>query len=89
MPRRRRRDPDHRSLTRDILASLAMVVVIFVSFVALPLGQAHGRACALVSTLASRPDMPCGLAALSITIDTERHPFLSITIHPLRVPISL
>jgi hypothetical protein len=85
MPPRRPRN----STVRDIVASLALVVAIFVSILALPFGKTHEAACRVVSTLANRPGMPCGISALSITIDTDRRPWFSIAIKPLRLPISL
>ena len=94
MPRRRlsgrHRSDRRRIVRRDVLASLGLAAAIFVSVLALPFGQVHGQACRIASTLSGRGDaMPCGLMALKVSIDTNHSPFLSISVRPLKLPISL
>jgi hypothetical protein len=89
MPDHRRRPPDRRrAARRDILATLGLAAAIFVSILALPLGQVHESACRVASDIAGR-EVPCGLTALSISIDPDRHPYISIAVKPLKLPISL
>ena len=79
-----------RAVRRDVLASLGLAAAIFVSVLALPFGRVHAEACRIVSTLSGRGDgMPCGLMALKISIDTDHSPFLSLSVRPLKLPISL
>ena len=70
------------------MATLGLAAAIFVSILALPFGRVHEGACRIVSAIADHA-VPCGLTALSITVDTDRHPFVSIAVKPLRLPISL
>ena len=77
-----------RALRRDIIATLALCGAIFVSILALPFGRVHDHACRVVTHFAGH-DVPCGLTALSISIDTDHSPFLSIAILPRKLPISL
>ncbi len=81
---RRRR----RAVRRDILSSLGLVALIFVSILALPMGEAHEHACRIAMRIAGH-DVPCGLTALNIAIDTDRTPFVSIDVKLLKLPISL
>lgn len=86
---RPRRSPDrHRVLRREALSTLALAGAIFVSILALPVGRVHEHACKVVSHMAGRP-LPCGLASLSITLDTDRKPFVFVSWEPLKLPISL
>jgi hypothetical protein len=79
-----------RAVRRDVLASLALVAVIFVSVLALPFGRVHAQACRIAGILSGQGGaMPCGLVALSIHIDTDRSPFVAISVTPLKLPISL
>ncbi len=94
MPRRRLTDrrPSgrRRAVRRDVLASLGLATAIFVSVLALPFGRVHAQACRIASTLSGQGDaMPCGLMALNVSIDTDHSPFLSISVRPLKLPISL
>jgi hypothetical protein len=83
--RQRRPSPERRrAARRDILATLALAGAIFVSILALPVGRAHAHACAAVSALAGH-ELPCGLSALSITLDTDHRPFLSVSLKPIRL----
>ena len=83
--RQRRPSPDRRrAVRRDIFATLALAGAIFVSILALPVGHVHARACAAISALAAH-EVPCGLAALDITLDTDRRPFLFVALKPLRL----
>jgi hypothetical protein len=92
MPHRRptdRRPTDRRlSQRREIWGTLAFALMIFVSILALPFGRVHQRACEAVTRVAGR-EVPCGLSELSISIDTDRHPYISIAVTPLKLPISL
>ncbi len=86
----RRRFDRRRAPRREVLGSLAMAVAMFVSVLVLPFGRVHAGACRIVSTLSGQGDgMPCGLMALHISIDTDQSPFLSISVTPLKLPISL
>lgn len=93
MSRRRpidRSSPRRRRVRGEVLASLGLVAAIFVSVLALPFGRVHAQACRIVSTLSGQGDaMPCGLMALNVSIDTDHSPFLSISVRPLKLPISL
>lgn len=94
MPRRRLSDRHpsdrRRAVRRDLLGSLGLVVAIFVSVLALPFGRVHAQACRIASTLSGQGDaMPCGLMALNVSIDTDHGPLLSISVRPLKLPISL
>jgi hypothetical protein len=73
-----------RAVRRDILATLAFAGAIFVSILALPVGRVHARTCAAVSAMAGH-EVPCGLAALDITLDTDRKPFVFVSLKPLRL----
>jgi hypothetical protein len=89
MSDRRRRSPERRrAVRRDVLGSLALVAAIFVSILALPVGRVHESACRIATDIAGR-EVPCGLTALDITIDPDRHPYISIAVKPLKLPISL
>ncbi|WP_019834065.1 hypothetical protein [Sphingomonas sp. PR090111-T3T-6A] len=77
-----------RAIRRDMLATLALCGMIFVSILALPFGQVHEHACRVAAHIAGR-EVPCGLTAVSISIDTDRSPYLSIAILPRKLPISL
>ncbi len=94
MPRRRLSDrplsDPRRAARRDVLASLGLAAAIFVSVLALPFGRVHAQACRIASTLSGQGNaMPCGLMALKVSIDTDHSPFLSISVSPLKLPISL
>jgi len=83
--RPRRPSPDRRrTVRRDVLATLALAGAIFVSILALPVGRVHARTCAAVSAVAGH-EVPCGLSALDITLDTDRKPFLFVSFKPLRL----
>lgn len=89
MPRRRRFDR-RRAPLREVLGSLVLAIAMFASVLVLPFGRVHAEACRIVSTLSGRGnDMPCGLMALHVSINTDRSPFLSISVTPLKLPISL
>lgn len=83
---RPRRPSPHRrrAIRRDVLGTLALAGAIFVSILALPVGRVHARTCAAVSAAAGR-EVPCGLAALDITLDTDRKPFLFVSLKPMRL----
>jgi hypothetical protein len=83
---RTRRPPSDRRRTvrRDVLATLALAGAIFVSILALPVGRVHARTCAAVSAMAGR-EVPCGLSSLDITLDTDRKPFIFVSLKPLRL----
>ena len=86
---RPRRSPERRrAVRRDVLSTLALAGAIFVSILALPVDRVHERVCAVASHVAGRP-VPCGLASLSITLDTDRKPFVFVSWEPLKSPISL
>ncbi|WBO22713.1 hypothetical protein [Sphingomonas abietis] len=86
MPRRRspasRSSERRRAIRRDILASLALVGAIFVSILALPVGEWHAHACSVASRAIGH-DIPCGLSSLDITLDTDRRPFVFVSLRPL------
>jgi hypothetical protein len=80
-------DPRHRknrrrAVRRDILATLALSAAIFVSILALPFGRMHAQACAGVSRFVGH-DVPCGLSSLSISLDTDRRPFIFVSWKPV------
>jgi hypothetical protein len=87
MPRRRPSDR-RRALRRDIVGTLALCGMIFVSIVALPFGRVHEHACRVAAHMAGH-EVPCGLTALSISIDTDHSPYLSVALLPRKLPISL
>jgi hypothetical protein len=87
MPRHRPFDR-HRARRREILGTLALCGMIFVSILALPFGQVHEHACRVAAHIAGH-EVPCGLSALSVSIDTDHSPYLSIAVTPLKLPISL
>jgi hypothetical protein len=84
----RRSSDRRRALRREVLSTLALVVAIFVSILALPVGRVHEHACKVASHVVGRP-LPCGLASLEITLDTDRKPFVFVSLTPLKSPISL
>jgi hypothetical protein len=78
--RPRRPSPDRRrAIRRDVLGTLAFAGAIFVSILALPVGRVHARTCAAVSAVAGH-EVPCGLSALDITFDTDRRPFVFVSL---------
>ncbi|NIJ33007.1 hypothetical protein [Sphingomonas oligoaromativorans] len=85
---RRRPSDRRRALRRDILGTLALCGMIFVSILALPFGRVHEHACRVVAQVAGR-EVPCGLTALSVSIDMGHSPYFSIAILPRKLPISL
>jgi hypothetical protein len=87
MPMRQRRpSPERRrAARRDIIATLALAGAIFVSILALPIGKVHEDACVVISHVVGRP-VPCGVSALSITLDTDHKPFVSVSL--IRLPLA-
>jgi hypothetical protein len=78
-----RRSPERRrAIRRDIVASLALVGAIFVSILALPVGEWHQNACTVARHIAGR-EVPCGLSKLNITLDTDRRPFVFVSLRLL------
>jgi hypothetical protein len=88
MLRTRRSSERRRALRHEVLGTLALAGAIFVSILALPVGRVHEHACTMVSHVAGRP-VPCGLSELSVTLDTDRKPFVFVSWKPLESPISL
>jgi hypothetical protein len=80
----RRRKPRRRSTRRDIFGSLALAATIFVSILALPFGRVHAEACATVSHIVGH-EVPCGLASLDIVLDTDRKPFVFVSLKRIRL----
>jgi hypothetical protein len=86
MPRRRSpgrpSSERRRAVRRDILGSLALVVAIFVSILALPVGEVHASVCTAATRIVGHK-VPCGLSALNITFDTDRRPFVFVSLRLL------
>jgi hypothetical protein len=73
--------PPRRS---DLRNAIILAIGLFVGFLAFPYGRLHAGACRVAATLTGRGDaMPCGLSELSITLDTDRHPWFSVKLRPI------
>ncbi|MBA2932549.1 hypothetical protein HZF05_00440 [Sphingomonas sp. CGMCC 1.13654] len=84
MRQRRPRSDRRRAARRDVLATLALAGAIFVSILALPVGKVHERACVAITHVAGRR-VPCGLSELNVTLSSDRKPFISVSLTPLKL----